>query len=43
MFLGFKLSFVGHILEFFGLETVWATFKKLGDFFQIFLLPQPGV
>ncbi len=32
MFWAFKLSFVVDILAYFALETVWATFEKLGDF-----------
>ena len=33
MFWAFKLSFAVDILAFFGLETVWAIFEKLGEFF----------
>jgi hypothetical protein len=39
MFWTFTLSFDVDILAFFGLATLWATFKKLGDLKKIFRSP----
>ncbi len=43
MFWAFKLKCVIDILAFFGLETAWATFSKLGDFFSNLLVTLPTV